>query len=120
MHGGDRGIMTDTNAIRVICIYCNTEIVLNEDSEATRNAGTDPNQQLRRHLFEKHLLSELDKHYRNTSWLIDMLAFRSVLDETRWRTSIDRLVTYYLQGPIPISTITPRSRFRFGSCDEVT
>ena len=69
------------------CIYCGEKIVLNEDSEKTRALHKDPHQQMRMHIFRKHL-KKLDHHLYNFSWIIDMLYFRSCDNAAEWRSHI--------------------------------
>lgn len=78
------------------CVHCGAEITLNEDSQATRAAGTDPRQQMRRHIFAGHSPDQIDDHERKIAWLIDMLFFRCPSDPQRWRANIDAMLTHLL------------------------
>ena len=79
--------------MNVKCRYCNAVLELNQDNEETRNAGTDPAQQIRRHLLT-HPLS-IVTHARRMGWLIDALAFEST-DPAGWRKHISDLVDFSL------------------------
>lgn len=78
------------------CVYCDAEIMLSEDSQAARVAGTDPRQQMRRHIFAGHSPDQIADHERKIAWLIDMLFFRCPSDPQRWRGNIDAMVTHLL------------------------
>lgn len=66
--------MSEPKPMLLVCRYCSESIRLNEDSEEARKAGTDPMQQMRRHLVGCPKFS-LFEHSRNTGWLLDLLAF---------------------------------------------
>lgn len=74
---------------------------MNEDSESTRAAGTDPHQQFRKHILEKHSVPEIALHTRNLGWLLDMLWFESPTDPINYRMAIDQMVSFYLDEGLP-------------------
>ena len=84
--------------MHVTCRYCNAVLKLNEDNEEARNAGTDPAQQLRRHLLT-HPLSVVT-HARRMGWLIDALAFESSTDPAGWRKHVSDLVDFSLSEEV--------------------
>lgn len=80
----------------VQCRYCQTSIELNADTPETRKAGTDPHQQLRKHIEARHL-TKLAEHSRRAGWLQDQLFFTCPADPERWRANmidtLDWLIT---------------------------
>lgn len=91
--------------MKLRCRMCQAELTLNPDSEEARNAGTDPRQQLRRHLLI-HLLNQTLKWEiaRKTGWLIDLLCFEPVEHPEKWRRwlqeTFDRLVNEVSSQPV--------------------
>jgi len=78
--------------IVAVCRLCRAEITLNLDSGEAHEAGTDPRQQLRRHLLD-HPIGVAGFVHR-AAWLLDMLAFESPADPLRWRRGIDAVVSW--------------------------
>jgi hypothetical protein len=92
-----------TNTIKsapliVQCFNCGATLTLNEDSPAARAAGTDPHQQIRKHIFDQHTPGEIVQHHHSTAWLLDMLFFRAPLDPERWKGNIVSLLEHYLEN----------------------
>jgi hypothetical protein len=88
---------------QVRCRYCGEVLVLNPDGEAARAAGSDPHQQIRRHILDKHQgwpENMLQIHMRRIGWLIDMMFFESVNDPAKWRKQIAELVDYLLSEEV--------------------
>ena len=86
--------------MKVQCIYCRAEIELNQDSEASRLSGTDPHQQLRRHLYS-HSVSILTSHVAAVGFLADALAFIPVevnLADNEYLTHLVAMVQHF-QSP---------------------
>jgi hypothetical protein len=79
--------------MRVSCRFCGQQIELNEDSEEARAAGSDPYQQLRKHLL-LHPLESIG-HVRRVGWLVDALAFVPLTEENRWWNHVHGLVAYF-------------------------
>lgn len=69
----------------VVCVMCGELITLRPDSEAARDSAADPRQQLRRHLNDTHNLTQIAALSCAAAWLLDLLAFRCPMDQTRWR-----------------------------------
>lgn len=74
----------------VKCGYCAASIVLNPDSEMTRETRDDPAQQLRRHMLSHPF--QAAHHARKCGWLLDALAFESNDEPDRWRKHILDLI----------------------------
>lgn len=87
-----------TGPLIVQCFYCGATLTLNEDTPAARAAGTDPHQQMRKHIFDMHSPSEIVQHHHHTAWLIDMLFFRCPLNPERWQSNISSLLEHYLEN----------------------
>jgi hypothetical protein len=86
------------SSFTVRCIYCGAELVLNDDSEEARTAGTDPWQQMRKHVLGKHLLDgEVNRHQYRFAWLADMLFFRCPADPARWEARIHIMLKHHLE-----------------------
>ena len=71
------------------CIYCRQFITLNADSQETRAAGTDPRQQLRKHLEDGHAIDAM-QHMLTVAWLVDLLFFIEPADPDHWRQTIEQ------------------------------
>jgi hypothetical protein len=80
------------------CRYCKETIVLNEDSPEARAARTDPHQQMRRHILQKHTVLEAVAHTRKLGWLIDMLWFDSPDKPENYRLAARNLLEFYIDG----------------------
>lgn len=81
------------------CRYCETDILLNADSMEARTAGTDPHQQMRKHLAG-HGFAVAVNHGQKCGWLLDALAFDCTDEPEKYRTVIDALVTYLQKAPL--------------------
>ncbi len=84
--------------IKVRCRLCSEEIELNEDSDVARENRTDPHQQLRLHLRQRHLYV-CDSLAYKVGYLIDALAFAPVTEKDRWRNHLIGLVDYFQGMP---------------------
>jgi hypothetical protein len=80
----------------VVCLYCREIIALNPDSEEARAKGTDPHQQMRKHLAAHCAGSLAAMHARRCGFLIDMLAFDGVNRPENWRKQIAEMVEFLL------------------------
>jgi hypothetical protein len=84
--------------IIVQCKLCDERIILREDSQEARESEQDPLQQLRRHLYEKHLSVDIARLAHWAGWLIDRLVFRAVQGEERWRSSAHELLDHLMKS----------------------
>ena len=80
----------------VQCRYCETEIVLNEDSPETRKAGTDPHQQLRKHIEARHV-DKIIEHSRRAGWLLDQIFFTCPTEPERWKENMVKTLDWLME-----------------------
>jgi hypothetical protein len=92
---------------QIVCLYCREIITLNPDGEEARANGTDPYQQMRKHLAAHGAGSLADMHARRCGFLIDMLAFDGVNRPENWRKQIAEMVEFLLTEHI---ALVPRPR----------
>jgi hypothetical protein len=81
------------NELIVRCRLCGALIHLNGDGEEARRAGTDPRQQLRRHIAQFHPL-EIIGFAQRMGWLLDMLLFECPWESARWRKNLDVMIEW--------------------------
>jgi hypothetical protein len=81
---------------QIRCRSCGEILTLNTDSVEAREAGTDPLQQMRRHILASHAM-DLVAHARRCGFLIEMLFFEAVHDPEKWRKQIAEMVDYLLR-----------------------
>ncbi len=78
----------------VKCKYCAARITLNVDSEEARATGSDPHQQLRKHMVSHPILAI--HHARKAGWLIDALAFESPDEPEGWNKHLHALLDHMI------------------------
>lgn len=89
--------------LTVECRICGCAILLNQDTEAARQNGTDPLQQMRKHL--RNSLQCAVGAGRDFGMMTDLLSFRprfpdQSADAERYRHMVDDVLAYLL-NPTP-------------------